>query len=282
MTPAESPDHLDSGYLCPMNLESLCTKTCGIVRETGSFIQREAAVFTMNAVESKSFNQLVSYVDTTAESMLVKGLNAILPEAGFITEEQTIITETKEWMWVIDPLDGTTNFVHGVPVYSISVGLLHQQKPVLGVVMELNRDELFYAWEGSKAYMNGKEIHVAENTDFSKSLLATGFPYYDFTIMEKYLSALHILMKNTHGMRRMGSAAVDLVYVACGRFDGFFEFGLAPWDVAGGSFIVQQAGGIVTGFNGEQDNFLFGRSIIASSTGIYNDFQEIIAKEFLQ
>lgn len=262
-----------------MNYELLCAQTCAVVKETGLFIQQEAAGFNAGVVEIKSFNQLVSYVDKTAEEQLVKGLGALLPEAGFITEEQTIITEHKPFMWVIDPLDGTTNFVHGVPVYSISVGLLYNLEPVMGVVLELNRNELFYAWKDSKAYLNGNEIHVATNLDFSMSLLATGFPYYDFHIMQQYLNTLHVLMKGTQGMRRMGSAAVDLVYVACGRFDGFFEYGLAPWDVTGGAFIVQQAGGLVTDFKGGND-FLFGKTILASSQGIYKEFQNVIAAHF--
>lgn len=262
-----------------MNFELLCAQTCAAVKETGAFIQQEAAGFNAGVVEIKSFNQLVSYVDKTAEEQLVSALGVLLPEAGFITEEQTVLTEQKPYMWVIDPLDGTTNFVHGVPVYSISIGLLHHNQPVLGVVLELNRNELFYAWKGSKAYLNGQEIHVATNPDLSMALLATGFPYYDFQIMQQYLNTLHLLMKGTQGMRRMGSAAVDLVYVACGRFDGFFEYGLAPWDVTGGAFIVQQAGGTVTDFKGG-NNYLFGKAIIASSPGVYAEFQQVIESNF--
>ena len=262
-----------------MNFEDICKQTCVVVKEVGVFIAKESTQFNTGTVEIKSFNQLVSYVDKTAEEMLVAGLSKLIPEAGFITEEETIATEHKPLMWVIDPLDGTTNFVHGVPVYSISVGLLNNRKPIMGVVFEINRNELFYAWEGSEAYLNGKEIHVTTNTDLSQTLLATGFPYYDFNIMQKYLEALHVLMKTTHGMRRMGSAAVDLAYVACGRFDGFFEYGLSPWDVAGGAFIVQQAGGKITDFSGG-DDFIFGKEIIAATPGIFDAFQEVIAEKF--
>ncbi len=266
-------------YSCAMNEELICTLTGTLCKEVGNFIRNEAHGFNKHAVEIKSFNQLVSYVDKTAEEKLVAGLSDILPVAGFITEEQTIKTEEKEWMWVIDPLDGTTNFVHQIPVYSISVGLLHHGKPVMGVVYEINRDELFYAWRGSKAYLNGHEIQVKSNTELSKSLLATGFPYYDYEMMQQYLNALQELLKGTQGMRRMGSAAVDLAYVACGRFDGFFEYGLSPWDVAGGSFIVQQAGGKISDFGGG-DDYIFGKEIIASSAGIYEDFSGVIKAHF--
>lgn len=261
-----------------MNAEVLCGHVCELVRAVGSFIQYEATTFSYDKVEEKSLNQLVSYVDKTAEEKLVKGLSELFPEAGFITEEATIATEEREFMWVIDPLDGTTNFIHGIPVYSISIGLLRNRKPVMGIVYEPNRDELFYAWEGSKAYLNGKEISVKQNPELSKSLLATGFPYYDFGGMQGYLNTLQYFMQHTQGMRRMGSAAVDLAYVACGRFDGYFEYGLSPWDVAGGMFIVQQAGGIVTDFYGGED-CIFGRTIIASSEALYTPFFEVVNKE---
>jgi myo-inositol-1(or 4)-monophosphatase len=262
-----------------MNAEHICLQACELTKQVGLFIDTEAKGFSYDKVEEKSFNQLVSYVDKTAEEQLVKGLSEIFPEAGFITEEQTIATEEKEYMWVIDPLDGTTNFIHQIPVYSISIGLLRNKKPVMGIVYEVNLKELFYAWEGSKAYLNGNEISVKQNPDLSKSLLATGFPYYDFEGMNGYLNALKYFMKNTQGMRRLGSAAVDLAYVACGRFDGYFEYGLSPWDVAGGAFIVQQAGGKVSDFKGGED-CIFGRSIVASSTALYPSFFEVVKKEF--
>jgi myo-inositol-1(or 4)-monophosphatase len=262
-----------------MNAAKICEQVCELSKQVGVFIDTEAKTFSYDKVEEKSLNQLVSYVDKTAEQKLVAGLSTIFPEAGFITEEQTIATEEKEYMWVIDPLDGTTNFIHQIPVYSISIGLLRNNKPVMGIVYEINRNELFYAWEGSKAYLNGKEITVKQNTELSKSLLATGFPYYDFEGMTGYLNTLQYFMRHTQGMRRMGSAAVDLAYVACGRFDGYFEYGLSPWDVAGGLFIVQQAGGKVTDFKGG-DDCIFGRSIVAASEALFPSFYEIIGKEF--
>jgi myo-inositol-1(or 4)-monophosphatase len=262
-----------------MTDEQRCLLLCDIAKQTGRFIANESLLFDRNKVEEKSFNQLVSYVDKTAEEMLVEKLSKLLPEAGFITEEQTIHTEKKEWMWVIDPLDGTTNFVHGLPVYSVSVGLMRGEKTVAGVVYEINRDELFYAWENGPAMLNGKQISVKKNNDLKQSLLATGFPYYDFDLMQKYLNTLHEFLIGTQGMRRMGSAAVDLAYVACGRFDGFFEYGLSPWDVCGGAFIVQQAGGKVSDFGGT-DDFIFGKEIIASSTALHDALLKTVSKHF--
>lgn len=262
-----------------MNLEDICSQTCAMAKGAGLFIKNEREGFNAEVVEVKSFNQLVSYVDKNAEEMLVAGLKNVFPEAGFITEEQTIATEPKEWMWVIDPLDGTTNFIHALPVFSVSVGLIRNGKPVLGVVYEVNRDEMFYAWQNGGAWLNGKRIHVKQNTELEKSLLATGFPYYDFKVMDEYIKALKYLMTHTQGMRRMGSAAVDLAYTACGRFDGFFEYGLSPWDIAGGICLIEEAGGIVTTFDGSDDT-LFSKSIIGSSKALYPKFMAVIKDSF--
>lgn len=263
-----------------VDFEKLCADACKVVKEAAAFIQKEATAFNANRVEVKSFNQLVSYVDETAEKMLVDGLRLLLPGAGFITEESTTASETKWYTWVIDPLDGTTNFIHGLPVYSVSVGLLQNGKPVMGIVYEPNREELFYAWEDSPAFLNSQVIRVSQTAELAHSLLATGFPYYDFDTMQHYLSTLGELMKTTRGMRRMGSAAVDLVYVACGRFDGFFEYGLQPWDVCGGAFIVQQAGGTITEFSGSS-NFVFGKTIVAANSTLHIALQQLISKHFM-
>jgi myo-inositol-1(or 4)-monophosphatase len=262
-----------------MNLQQLCADACKVAKEAGLFMLHERANFKHDMIEIKSFNQLVSYVDKTSEELLVKGLSNLLPKAGFITEEKTVKTQYQPFMWVIDPLDGTTNYIHNIPVYSVSIALLHNQKPVIGIVYEVCRDEMFYAWQGGGAYLNGKRIGVKQNTVLEKSLLATGFPYYDFEIMNQYLLVLKYFMTNTQGMRRMGSAAVDLAYTACGRFDGFFEYGLHAWDVAGGICLIEEAGGIVKDFNGGND-YLFGKTIIASSLAIYKPFAAVIQTHF--
>ena len=234
-----------------------------LTKDVSGFIKRESGTFDTSRIEYKGVNDLVSYVDKESEKRLIEGLGLILPEAGFIAEEGTSKKVGEDYQWIIDPLDGTTNFTHGLPVFAISIALMKGKKIVLGVVHEINREEVFYAVEGGKAYCNDKEIHVSNVESLSQSLLATGFPYYDFNEMPKYLQVLNDFMKQTHGLRRMGSAAVDLVYVACGRFEGFFEYNLNAWDVAAGAFIVQQAGGTVTDFSGDND-FLFGREILAS------------------
>jgi myo-inositol-1(or 4)-monophosphatase len=264
-----------------MDLKTICQNACLVAAEAGNFIRTERQHFQANSVEVKSFNQLVSYVDKTAEEILVKGLSIALPEAGFITEEETIATQNKEWMWVIDPLDGTTNFIHNLPVYSVSIGLLKNNKPMMGIVYEVNKDEMFYAWNGGGAFLNGQPISVKTNADLGKSLLATGFPYYDYQQMDAYLDTLKYFMKNTQGMRRMGSAAIDLAYTACGRFDAFFEYGLSPWDVAGGICLIEEAGGVIADFEGG-NNALFGRSIMGSSKALFPAFSKVIRDNFVK
>ena len=262
-----------------MNLEKLCLSVCEITNHVGVFIKEQSSKIKQEAVEEKSLNSLVTYVDKTAEMQLVKELQQLIPDSGFITEENTISLKGKVYNWIIDPLDGTTNYIHGVPCYCISIGLLRDDKLIMGVINELNLKETFYAWENSKAYLNGKEIRVSSTTELKHSLLATGFPYYDYNKLDKYMELLKDFMKNSRGVRRLGSAATDLAYVACGRFDGFYEYGLNPWDIAAGAFIIQQAGGVVKDFKGG-DNYLFGTDIMVSNTGIYNEFSSKIKKYF--
>ncbi|MDH5366628.1 MAG: inositol monophosphatase [Cyclobacteriaceae bacterium] len=245
-------------------MNNLLNQVVSLSKEVGEFIRQESLVFDTSKIQKKGFNDLVSYVDKEAEQQLVKGLKALLPKAGFIAEEGTSNHQEEEYNWIVDPLDGTTNFTHGLPVYAISIALMKKQEIVLGVVFEINRQECFYSLKGEKAFCNEQEIKISQISKLEDSLLATGFPYYNFDEMDKYLKILNQFMQTTHGLRRMGSAAVDLAYVACGRFEGFFEYNLNSWDVAAGAFIVQQAGGIVTDFSGG-NNFVFGRQIVAAS-----------------
>lgn len=256
------------------NLDKILFEVRRLTAEVGAFIRFESQNFNKEAIEHKGFNDLVSYVDKEAERKLVERCRQILPEGGFVTEEGTDSTRQDEFNWIIDPVDGTTNFTHGLPIFAISIALMQYDKIVLGVVHEINRDECFYSIKGSKAYCNDQIIEVSNANKLADSLLATGFPYYNFEQMPKYLEILNSFMQTTHGLRRMGSAAVDLAYVACGRFEGFFEYNLNAWDVAAGAFIVQQAGGNVTDFKGGE-NFVFGREIVASC-GIQKEMLETI------
>lgn len=262
-----------------MNYELLCNKVISIVKLTGNFIRKEAMRFDANKIEYKGLNDMVSYVDKTAEQKLVQNLEKLIPDAGFITEEKTISREGKTYKWIIDPLDGTTNFIHGIPAYGISVALYEDGLPVLGVVYELNRSEVFYSYKGGSAFLNKKEIQVSINPDLKSSLLATGFPYYQFDKQPQYLKLLAEMMQKSHGVRRIGAAAIDLVYTACGRFDAFFEFNLQQWDFAAGCFIVQQAGGEVFDFEGGNDYFTK-REILATNGKLTAEMLEAIKRYF--
>jgi len=223
-----------------MDLDQLLERTKSIAKEAGAFIRKERQSFKVERVEHKGFNDLVSYVDKEAEKIIVSGLKELLPEAGFITEEGTDTVRKEVYNWIIDPLDGTTNFIHGLPVYSVSIALIQYDKLLIGVVYEVNLDECFYAISGKGAFCNGQPIGVSRAPKLGDSLIATGFPYYDFDLISNYLEALRRLMQKCHGIRRLGSAAVDLAYVACGRVDAFFEYNLNSYDVAAGALIVME------------------------------------------
>lgn len=262
-----------------MDYELLCAKVVSITRLTGNFIRKEAMSFDAKLIEYKGLNDMVSYVDKHAEKQLVRNLKKLLPDAGFITEEDTENIYDKTFTWIIDPLDGTTNFIHGIPTYSVSVALYENQQPVIGVVYEINRGEMFYTYKGGPAFLNNKQIKVSAASNLSQSLLATGFPYYQFDKQPQYLQLFTEMMQKCHGLRRIGSAAVDLAYVACGRFDAYFEYNLNAYDIAAGAFLVQQAGGQVMNFSGGEE-FIEKREILATNGLIGAEILNSIKKYF--
>ncbi|MBL7924219.1 MAG: inositol monophosphatase [Bacteroidia bacterium] len=260
-------------------LDNVLDAARGVVQQAVVFLREQRASFRAEAVEYKGFNDLVSYVDKGSEKILVEGLQGLIPDAGFITEENTLTLKDRDWVWIIDPLDGTTNFVHGLPCFCVSVGLTYKGNIVLGIVHEVNLDECFYGRKGSGVFLNGQQVRVSGEEELKKSLLATGFPYTNYERMKPYMDVFDFCMRHTQGIRRLGSAAVDLAYVACGRFEGFYEYGLNPWDVAAGAFLVSEAGGRVGDFKRGED-YLFGKEIVACNARIYDSFQEIISKSF--
>jgi myo-inositol-1(or 4)-monophosphatase len=244
--------------------QQLTLATSEIARTVGKFMAEERKSFDVSMIENKGLHDLVSYVDKESEKQIIEELSKLLPESGFIAEEGTSDKHGERFNWVIDPLDGTTNYIQGVPIYAVSIGLLDCDELVLGVVYEVGRNECFYAWKDGGAYLNGEPIRVSERGDIHDALLATGFPYNDFSNLDAYLEFLKWTMTKARGVRRLGSAATDLAYVACGRFDAFWEYDLKPWDVAAGALIVKEAGGTVTDYKGGND-YLFGREIVASN-----------------
>jgi myo-inositol-1(or 4)-monophosphatase len=263
-----------------IDYKNICREIESAAVETGKFIKKESEGFDIKKTESKGLNDFVSYVDKGSEEILVEKLGSILPEAGFIAEEGTSSKKGTEYCWVIDPLDGTTNFLHGIHPYAISVALTKDKEPVAGVVHEVGGNETFTAWSGGGAWLNKNRIHVSSAEKISDSLVATGFPYNDFSRLEKYMNCLSHFCRASHGIRRLGSASIDLSYVACGRFEAFYEYDLKPWDIAAGIIIVREAGGRVSDFSGKEEN-LTGREIIAANRIVFSEFLEIVSK-FMQ
>jgi len=263
-----------------MNLENLCFDVQGLAKIAGLFISEEREKFNIEDVIVKGKADFVSYVDKQAEKLIVDGLRDLLPGSGFIAEEGTATSSDEKYKWIIDPLDGTTNFIHGLPPFAVSIGLMEDKELILGVVYEVTQDECFYAWKGSKAYLNGEEIKVSTAAATSDALIATGFPYSAFEKLENYVESMRYFMVHSHGLRRLGSAATDLCYVAAGRFEAFYEHGLKPWDVAAGTIILRQAGGKVADFNGG-DKFLFNGEMVAANGAYFDEFYDIVHKYFV-
>ena len=264
-----------------MNLENLCFDVQGIAKIAGVFIAEEREKFSIQDVEVKGKANFVSYVDKQAEKLIVDELQKLLPGSGFIAEEGTGINNGEKYKWIIDPLDGTTNFIHGIPPFAVSIALMEDEEIIVGVVYEITQDECFYAWKGSKAYLNGDEIKVSTASTTSDALIATGFPYSAFEKLESYIESMRYFMVHSHGLRRLGSAATDMSYVAAGRFEAFYEHGLKPWDVAAGTIILRHARGKVSDFNGG-DKFLFNGEIVASNGAYFDEFYDIVHKYFLE
>ncbi|MBL7927718.1 MAG: inositol monophosphatase [Bacteroidia bacterium] len=262
-----------------IDYKNVCSLTVEVAKKAGAFIRNERAWFKTTAVEYKGLNDLVSYVDKTAEDLIIASLKKILPESGFIAEEGTEAASNQHLQWIIDPLDGTTNFVHGIPCFCVSIALQAGNEIVVGVVYEINLDECFYTFKDAPSFLNGIEIKVSDTVLMQQSLIATGFPYTKFERKSAYMEVFEVCMHQTHGLRRLGSAAADLAYVACGRFEAFYEYGLKPWDVAAGVLLVKNAGGLVSDFKGG-DNVIFGNDIIASNAGIHQEFLQIVISKF--
>jgi len=260
-----------------MDLKLICEQTIHLAKLVGQEIKGKRNGFHFNQVESKGLHDFVSHVDKEAEARLIEGLSQIMPGSGFIAEEGSGNFVENGYNWIVDPLDGTTNFIHGLTPYAVSIALSFNNEIVLGVIYEVSLDECFYSWKGALAYLNGAPIAVSQQATVNDSLIATGFPYYNYSRLKQYMKTMEFFMQHSHGLRRLGSAATDLAYVACGRFEVFYEYSLQPWDVAAGAFLVQQAGGEVSDFEGGQ-NYIYGKEIIASNKLIYKEFLNSVAK----
>lgn len=239
----------------------------------GEFIEGE--ILKKKEVEVKELNSLVSYVDRNAEEMLIEELAGLLPGAGFLAEEGTRQANESYLEWIIDPLDGTTNYLHRLPAYAVSIGLREGRDIILGAVYNIPQKRFYYAEKGKGATMNEEKIFPDSGKSLSEVLIATGFPYTDFSSKEQYLAAFSMLLPKCRGIRRLGSAAIDLAMTAEGVFGGFFEWGLNPWDTAGGALIAQEAGCRITDFKGGEE-WLHGRQILAAPDRIHEEMLSLL------
>ncbi len=263
-----------------MELKSLTLKVAEIAKNAGKIIKDNIGQITPSSIETKGLNDYVTETDKASEEYIVAELSKLVPESGFIAEEGTSDKIGKTYNWIIDPLDGTTNFIHGFYPCAVSIALMKNDTIISGVVYETGLDECFYAWTEGGAWLNGKKITVSTKSVFKNSLLATGFPYQAFKQLDNYIELLKYLTKNTQGIRRLGSAATDMAYVACGRFDGFYEYDLQSYDVAAGCILVSEAGGKLSDFSGG-NNFVFGKEIVASNLKVFKDFSKIV-KQYMK
>ncbi len=254
-----------------LSLISLC-------EQVASFIKKELNQVSTNDIEEKDMNSLVSYVDKKAERMIVTALNKLTPNCGFITEEDTPDDRDKSLTWIIDPLDGTTNFLHKIPHFSISIALMEKEEVTLGIVYDVMLDISYTAIKGFGAWENGNTIKVNDTKDLSKSIVVTGFPYKKDNDIDASLRVLKYCVMNCRGLRRLGSAALDLAYVASGKIDIYYENCLNIWDLAAGALLVEEAGGRMTDYNGDR-NYHNTCSIIASNPHLYDDIAAVIQKE---
>lgn len=262
-----------------MHLELLTKQVVNTIRAVTSYLFEQIEDHESIEVTQKSLHNYVTNVDINLEKRLVTALGRILPEAGFIAEESNDYPRKEKYNWIIDPLDGTTNFIHGIPMVSVSVALLDVDKIVSGIVYDPLRKEAFYAWWGGPAYLNEKVMSPSKVEKTEEALVATGFPYEQFDQLDAYMDLLKYLIKHTSGIRRIGSAALDLAYVAAGRFDAFFEYGLKPWDVAAGIAILRSAGCKISDFSGGEGYFN-GSEILAGNIPIFDALQPLVIDYF--
>ncbi len=246
-------------------------------RAAGSIINRAALDLDVLKIGRKGPNDFVSEVDRAAEMAIINILLEAYPGHGILAEEsgREHGAQNSEFVWIIDPLDGTTNFLHGFPVYAVSIALAHRNVVQQAVVYDPTRNDLFFASKGRGAFMNDRRLRVSKRLRLADSLIGTGFPFRKGDNFKRYVKMFEEVMQNCAGLRRPGAAALDLCYVAAGYYDGFFETGLQPWDIAAGSLMITEAGGLIGNFTGESD-FLHQREVVAGNPKVYGQLVQIL------
>lgn len=260
-----------------MNLKLLTEEVRKLAVETGRFLRDERLSFDRSKVEQKGAHDYVSYVDKASERRIIARLHELLPEAGFVAEEGSGTFGNQEYCWVVDPLDGTSNFIHDSAPYCVSIALRNREEVLLGVVYECCRGDLFWAYRGGKSYMNGQEIHVSGQTVLDQSFIELGFPYNAEAYRPFIVSLVNDLYGHVGGLRLLGAAAVEICYVAAGRFEARIEGFINEWDVAAGSLILELAGGRMTDFSGNENRWN-GREVFVSNGKIHDELLNLLKK----
>jgi myo-inositol-1(or 4)-monophosphatase len=260
------------------SLHPMLNVAVSAARAAGSIINRASLDVEALRVSSKGTNDFVTEVDTAAEGAIIETLLKAYPNHGILAEEsgRNHGAKDSEYVWIIDPLDGTTNFIHGLPIYCVSIALSYRGVVQQAVVYDPSRNDLFYATKGRGAFLNDRRLRVSKRTRMSDALIGTGFPFRRGDNAKRYVKMFEEVMVQCAGLRRPGAAALDLCYVAAGYYDAFFETGLAPWDVAAGSLIVTEAGGLIGNFTGEAD-YLHQREVVAGNPKIYAQLVQTLA-----
>ncbi|HXX58838.1 MAG TPA: inositol monophosphatase family protein [Thermodesulfovibrionales bacterium] len=260
-------------------LEEALQTAITAAKRAGDIILKNLGKISSRDIRAKQAFDFVTKVDTQSERIIIEKIKATFPSHSFLAEETMKWTETGDFRWIIDPLDGTTNYIHRYPAFSVSIALEYKREIILGVVFDPLKNELFHAVKGGGAFLNRKRIHVSRTGQLRNSLIATGFPFRKKEMIDLYLRAFKEVFSGVSDIRRAGSAALDLAYVAAGRFEGFFELGLAPWDIAAGSLLIREAGGAITDFGGGK-KYLSTGNIVAGNKRVHAEILKIVRQVF--
>ena len=261
-------------------LHPFLTTAVRAVRKAGSIITRASRELDAVAVTKKRHNDFVTEVDKSAEAAIIEIIRKSYPDHAILAEESGRSgAEKSEYVWIIDPLDGTTNFIHGTPQYAVSIGVQHRGQLTQACIYDPNKNELFTASKGRGAFMNDSRIRVSKRIKMDEALIGTGFPFRDGQDLDQYMQQFKAVTEACAGIRRPGAATLDLASVAAGRFDGFWEMGLSPWDMAAGALLIQEAGGLVTDMTGES-NYLDNGHIVAGTPKIFAPLLQLVTKHF--
>lgn len=238
-------------------------------KSAGSIVKEKIGNISIDSISQKSVSDYVTKIDIESERIIISHIKKYFPTHQFMAEESSNDYKKTDYLWIIDPLDGTTNFIHGFPVTAISIALMYKGELIVGVIYDPVKNEIFYGEKGSGAFLNGKPIRVSSLDEPELCLIATGFPFRNKQYIDSYIKIFREMLYSVSDLRRAGAAAIDLAYVACGRVDGFFEFNLSLWDIAAGVVLIKEAGGIISDFEGG-DKYLVNGNIVAGNAHVHD------------